>query len=73
VTLAWDAPNDPSVQGYTLWIGFASGAETQGPSVGKVLTTTVTLTSGTTYFFEVTAYNANGQSLPSNEVRYTAP
>ena len=35
--------------------------------------TTVQLTGGTTYFFEVTAYEAAGQSLPSNEVSYTAP
>jgi hypothetical protein len=73
VTLAWDAETDPSVAGYYLWMGFASGAETQGPNLGNVTQTTVQLTSGQTYFFEVTAYNANGQSLPSNEVSYTAP
>jgi len=73
VTLAWDADTDPSVTGYDLWMGFASGAETQGPNLGNVLQTTVQLTSGQTYYFEVTAHNATGLSLPSNEVSYTAP
>jgi len=73
VTLAWDADLDPSTQGYHLWMGFSSGGETEGANLGNVLTTTVQLTSGQTYFFEVTAYNANGESLPSNEVSYTAP
>jgi hypothetical protein len=54
-------------------MGFTSGGENQSTNVGNVLTTTVTLTSGTTYFFYVTAYNDTGQSLPSNEVSYTAP
>ena len=73
VTLAWDAPNDPSVTGYTLWMGFSSGAENQPTNVGNVLTATVTLTSGTTYFFYVTSVNSVGQSVPSNEISYTAP
>jgi hypothetical protein len=55
-------------------MGFSPGTETQGPLLGNVLTTTVTLTSGTQYYFEVTAYNGSlSQSAPSNEVSFLAP
>jgi hypothetical protein len=73
VTLAWDAPNDPSIVGYHLWLGFTSRTETLNSDVGNVLTTTIQLSSGTTYFFYVTSYNKSGDSLPSNEVNYTTP
>ena len=71
VTLAWDS--DPGAIGFHLWEGFAPGAEHQSIDVGNVLAWTVQLSSGTTYYFVVTAYNSGGESLPSNEVRYTAP
>lgn len=73
VTLAWDASTTADVSGYRLWIGFAPGAETQPNDVGNTLTTTVQITTGTTYYFVVTAYDATGESLPSNEAAYTAP
>ena len=74
VTLAWDAPADPTVTGYVLWMGFSTGGEAQGPDVGNVLSTSVQLTSGTVYFFYVTSYNsAHQMSVPSNEISYTAP
>ena len=74
VTLAWDASADSTVIGYALWMGFSSGTETQQGMLGNVLTCTVTLSSGTTYFFYVTAYDSQlTQSLPSNEVSYTTP
>jgi hypothetical protein len=55
--------------------GPASGDYTQSTDVGNSTTTTVTgLSSGSTYYFAVTAYNAAGtQSSPSNEVSFTAP
>jgi len=56
-----------------LWLGFTSGGENQSTNVGNVLTTTVSLTSGITYYFYVTAQNSVGSSLPSNEISYTAP
>jgi hypothetical protein len=61
------------VQGYRLWLGFMPGAETPFADEGTNLTATVQLSSGTTYFFVVTAYNSAGDSLPSNEVSYVAP
>jgi Fibronectin type III domain len=71
VTLAWDA--SVAATGYNLKLGLVSGAENQVTNVGNALTYTVQLTSGTTYYFVVTAYNSGGESLPSNEVSYTTP
>src|SRR5215472_1693454 len=74
VTLAWDSPGDPSITGYALWIGFSPGAENQENDLGLVLTTTLQLTSGTTYYFVVTSYNSgHTMSVPSNEISYQAP
>jgi hypothetical protein len=79
VTLAWtqDAvTGDPNTDaaGYYLKLGFAPGAETQVIDVGNVGIWTLQLTSGATYFFIVTAYNAARQeSPPSNEISYSAP
>jgi Fibronectin type III domain len=73
VTLTWDAVNDSTLVGYHLWLGFASGQENKEMDIGNNTTTVVQLTSGTTYFFFVTAYNSIGDSLPSNEVSYTTP
>ena len=80
VTLAWNAnppTSDPATNttGYRMHIGFASGNYTQSTDVGKNTTFTLTnLTSGSTYYFAVTAYDAAGvESPPSNEVSFTAP
>lgn len=72
VTLAWD-PGDATETGFNLYMGFASGQETNQTNVGNVTTWTVQVTSGVTYFFVVTAYNDAGESPPSNEISYTAP
>ena len=76
VPLAWDAATDQTdpAAGYYFKLGFSSGGETQVTDVGNVLTYTVGVTSGTQYFFVVSAYDANrNESLPSNEVNYIAP
>ena len=44
------------------------GAATEGL---LTLTTTVTLINGTKYYFVVTAVNANGESMESNELSAT--
>jgi hypothetical protein len=47
------------------------GAATIGLSTTPPLTTAVTLANGTTYYFVVTAVNANGESVESNELSAT--
>jgi hypothetical protein len=73
--LTWDASVTPgvTVDGYRVYYGTAQGTYLQakgaGLDAGPALTFTVMgLSSGTTYFFVVTAYNANFESFPSNEV-----
>ena len=79
VTLAWD-PNvntgnpDTDTAGYHLCMGFAPGNEPGVIDVGTATTWTLQLSSGTTYYFVVKAYNATRvDSLPSNEVSFTTP
>jgi hypothetical protein len=61
--------------GYRLNIGLASGNYTQSIDEGNKTTATVSnLISGTTYYAVVVAYDILGlQSMPSNEVTFTAP
>jgi hypothetical protein len=79
-TLAWNA--DPSTgnastnaAGYHLRIGTASKTYTQSIDTKTSTSQVVSnLTSGTQYYFAVTAYNAQGTDSPfSNEVAWTAP
>lgn len=68
-TLAWNPVTDPTLDGYKVYIGTASGLYTRAIAVGNLTTYTVdSLTTGTTYYFAVTAYNSGGESTPSNEV-----
>ena len=68
-TLAWNAVTDPSLSGYNVKVGTASGLYSRTITVGNVTSYTVdSLTNGTTYYFTVTAYNSAGESQPSNEV-----
>ena len=68
-TLAWNGVTDPSVNGYNVKVGTASGVYSRTITVGNVTSYTVdSLTTGTTYYFSVTAYNSAGESPPSNEV-----
>jgi len=68
-TLAWNAVTDPSLSGYNVKVGTASGLYSRTITVGNVTSYTVdSLTNGTTYYFTVTAYNSSGESQPSNEV-----
>jgi hypothetical protein len=72
--LAWDAVTDPSLSGYRVYYGTAPGtyfqAFGQGLNVGNVPAYTVTgLSSGTRYYFAVTAVDTAGnESTYSNEV-----
>ena len=68
-TLAWNSVTDPSLSGYNVKVGTASGLYSRTITVGNVTSYTVdSLTTGTTYYFSVTAYNSAGESPPSNEV-----
>ena len=68
-TLAWNAVTDPSLSGYNVKVGTTSGLYSRTITLGKVTSYTVdSLTTGTTYYFSVTAYNSAGESPPSNEV-----
>ena len=73
-TLAWDAVTHPNLMGYRVYFGTAPGTYSQtagnGVNVNNVTTHTITgLTSGTRYYFAVTAYDAaNNESAFSNEV-----
>src|SRR5260221_5463889 len=75
VTLAWDSSPDTNVTGYVLYSGNASGTYSSRVDVGTNISTTVaSLAEGSTYYFAVTAYNADGiESGPSNEVGFIVP
>lgn len=72
VTLTWNPSVDPTVTGYRLYYGPASGQYTNSIAVGNATVCTVTgLVNGTTYYFTTTAYNSEGiESAFSNEVVY---
>lgn len=68
-TLAWSPVTDSTLEGYKVYVGTASGLYSRTITVGNLTSYVVdSLTTGTTYFFTVTAYNSGGESPPSNEV-----
>ena len=75
VTLAWDANTEADLAGYRVHYGTASGSYSVHTDVHKATNATVSgLTSGQTYYFVVTAYNAaNTESGYSNQVTYSIP
>ena len=72
--LTWGAAAGANLSGYRVYYGTAPGTYFQsfgqGVNVGNVLTYTVNgLTSGTRYYFAVTAFDtSNNESIFSNEV-----
>jgi hypothetical protein len=75
VSLGWTASPSPNAAGYFLCWGLASGQCTNQLDAGNVTNVAVAaLTASTTYFFTIVAYDATGdQSVPSNEIQYSAP
>jgi hypothetical protein len=73
--LAWDANVEPDIAGYRLYYGTVSGEYTEMVDVGTSTTASLpSLPVGATYFFAVTAYNADGlESQFSNEASFTQP
>ena len=75
--LVWDPVNAPGLQGYRVYYGTAPGTYLQplGQGLSTVSTTyqMLGLSSQTTYYFVVTAYDAQNESAYSNEVSSTIP
>jgi hypothetical protein len=74
VTLAWDPNPEPSVQGYRVYYGKASGFYTGVFDAGNRTDCVITgLEPGVTYYFACTAYSATGdESNFSGEIIYTS-
>jgi fibronectin type 3 domain-containing protein len=71
ITLTWVAPvsdGGSSITGYRVYRASSTGAETLLSTVGAILSYTDSgLTSGQTYYYEVSAVNAVGEGPKSNE------
>jgi hypothetical protein len=74
VTLAWDSNPEPSVQGYRVYYGKASGFYTSVFDAGNRTDCVIAgLEPGVTYYFACTAYSATGdESNFSGEIIYTS-
>jgi len=72
VVLTWQAPasnGGSAVTGYKVYRGTTAGSEALLTTLGNVLTyTDSAVTNGQTYFYQVTATNALGESAKSSEV-----
>jgi len=75
VSLNWDANPDPSVAGYKVYYGGASGNYTNVINAGNTTGAAVSgLVEGQTYYFAVTAYTYDGlESNFSDESAFLAP
>lgn len=76
VSLSWSAPTSNGgspLTGYVVYYSTTSGAELTGSSYSTTATTATisSLSNGTTYYFEVVAANAYGNSGVSNEASAT--
>jgi hypothetical protein len=72
-SLVWDPPSEGTVTGYNVKYGQSSTAPTTSVNAGNVTRYNLDnapLTERTTYYFWVTAYNANGESSPAGPVSY---
>src|SRR5690242_12605532 len=75
VSLAWNPSGDPTVAGYNLYYGGASGIYTNEISVGNATNSTLAgLVPGKTYYFAASTYNVLGlESALSGEISYLVP
>src|SRR5262249_35921386 len=75
VALAWSAPSSnggSAITGYKVYRGLSSGGETLLTTLGNVSGWTDTgASNGTTYYYKVSAVNAAGESVASNELSAT--
>ncbi len=77
VSLTWRTPSSNGgspITGYNIYRGPLSGGEAFLASVGDVLDySDASAANGSTYFYQVSAVNALGEGLPSNEANATVP
>ena len=75
VTLAWDPSADPTVSGYRVYYGAATGNYTNLVDVGSATSITLSnLVPAATYYFAATTYSLAGmESAYSAEVSYLVP
>jgi Fibronectin type III domain len=74
IRLNWTAPAPTAgapVTGYKVYDGTSSGGESLAGSSGATSHTVTGLSSATTYYFEVTAFNSAGESARSTEASAT--
>jgi hypothetical protein len=73
VGLTWNPSTDPSVSGYRIYYGPASGYYTNTITAGNVTSLTISgLVDGATYFFAAKSYSASGvESGFSNETIFS--
>jgi hypothetical protein len=69
VSFAWDPSPSQNVVGYRLYYGPTPGMQTVFVDAGLKTSETVDIPPGK-YYFVARAYNAMGESAPSNEVEY---
>ena len=74
IGLAWTASATPSVIGYRVLYGLASGSLTNSMDIGNVTTATISgLTPGQTYFLAVVARTADDESRPADATLSAQP
>lgn len=75
LSLQWDKNPESDVTGYRLYRGTLSGVYDRSADIGqKTTTTALDLLPGNTYYFALTAYDAEGfESNPSEEVVFSVP
>ena len=65
VTLAWNPSTNPTVAGYNVYYGGASGIYTNVVSAGNATNITISgLVAGLTYYFAATTYSDSGVESP---------
>jgi hypothetical protein len=75
VSLHWNPSSGPGVVGYNIYYGTASDYYTKKITIGNTNTVAISnLVCGATYYFAVTAFDANGnESGFSNEATFIVP